>query len=799
MRMHVISRALAALGVLSLALAGCPNDGSSPAADAIDDATADGGLVDGAGADSEAPLDADDVADAADVSESGPDSEQDAGPVAPFCTPGTPLCAGLHVQAICGPDGASWVPSGYCLTGSVCDPKTAICVEVTCEAKRPVCDGDGGYATCNDLGTAVVPPALPCPAESTCVDGEGCVPWICQPGEPACDAAEGFGSCTPDGIAVTRVGGCPETSPCPLCEGLDQLHRCDGLAEGAPPVLTDCPVETSCVDDQGCLPWACTPDSALCDDDGALLTCSEDGQASAEAEPACSQTVCHHCLDLVTHAPCPGSGPAAPAVIEACAEAHSCVPDKGCQPWKCKPGDIGCNTAGAAAECAEDGQSWSPLDVSEPCTAATCSQCLTLTEYVVCHPGAGDAPSPVLTCPESHSCAPLKGCKPWICEPNETRCSGNTFERCSEDGLEWEESHCGFYMTCIPEGPDAGCYCGDAIGCELLQSCTPLPPMSSGGWTVPEDWQTLKIAFSVGLVGDGSQAHVNISPIVNGLTGEYVTDLVPAGSALPGGGTITVYEDGDVVDLKCVPLTDTAYAMTDIVFLMDVTGSMSGTIEKVKSSAKDLASFLVAAGQNVRFGVVPFDDYVPSEGGYVLDLTDDLELLLAFVDLLKASGGGDGPENALDAVYYALTELYWRKGSQKALVLMTDNVMHHPGDGTDYTAHGIVDCLSLLHFAAVVHTISDPESSNNPFPSNKFVEPRVLSCATGGTAADIDDFNQEEIEKALFAKALAQSYSCYYPTDAPFGVHDVTVEVVYSYGGAVMNGSAAQMGITYVP
>jgi hypothetical protein len=128
-----------------------------------------------------------------------------------------------------------------------------------------------------------------------------------------------------------------------------------------------------------------------------------------------------------------------------------------------------------------------------------------------------------------------------------------------------------------------------------------------------------------------------------------------------------------------------SYAV-DIVFCIDVTGSMTPIIDQVKANAlrfyDDVQSNLTAKGKNVdqlRVRVISFRDFV-ADGAAALDespfftLPDERADFSAFVNGLVAEGGGDAPESGLEAVALAIDSPWTTAGDRRrqVIVMWTD-------------------------------------------------------------------------------------------------------------------------------
>jgi hypothetical protein len=132
-----------------------------------------------------------------------------------------------------------------------------------------------------------------------------------------------------------------------------------------------------------------------------------------------------------------------------------------------------------------------------------------------------------------------------------------------------------------------------------------------------------------------------------------------------------------------------SYAV-DIVFCIDVTGSMTPILDQVKANAlrfySDVQSNLTAKGKTIdelRVRVVAFRDIV-ADGDAALQESPFFELpaeqtgFSSFVNGLVAEGGGDAPESGLEAVALAMTSPWTTRGDRRrqVIVVWTDQPAH---------------------------------------------------------------------------------------------------------------------------
>jgi hypothetical protein len=169
--------------------------------------------------------------------------------------------------------------------------------------------------------------------------------------------------------------------------------------------------------------------------------------------------------------------------------------------------------------------------------------------------------------------------------------------------------------------------------------------------------------------------------------------LTDSGGAPVGNLTakdVKVYEDGKLA--KILDFRGQGQGRpVDIVFILDVTESMQPYIDAVKQNVIDFARDLQANNRDYRLGLVTFEDYVVSKDNdpplpYKMKMTSDANEFTQWVGTLRAGGGGDIPEDQLDALAYAST-FPFRPEAQGILIIVTDAPPHVAGDGSAHTQH----------------------------------------------------------------------------------------------------------------
>ena len=165
-------------------------------------------------------------------------------------------------------------------------------------------------------------------------------------------------------------------------------------------------------------------------------------------------------------------------------------------------------------------------------------------------------------------------------------------------------------------------------------------------------------------------------------------DGQPVGNLRPD--NLQVFEDGKLA--KILDFRGVGQGRpVDIVFVMDVTESMQPYIDAIKQNMVNFAHDLASNNRDYRLGLVTFEDYVVSKYPdcncpYQKTMTSDVNQFINWVGTLHASGGGDIPEDQLDALAYA-SSFPFRPQAQGIIIIITDAPPHHKSDGSANTQH----------------------------------------------------------------------------------------------------------------
>lgn len=340
------------------------------------------------------------------------------------------------------------------------------------------------------------------------------------------------------------------------------------------------------------------------------------------------------------------------------------------------------------------------------------------------------------------------------------------------------------------------------------------------------------LTLSVVLVGCGG----NFGPTLPSPDGE--TDVGRStiatdsqGELLPDGLTATQFAvtiDGNPAEVRQVIPARTGGV--SICFILDSTGSMGGEIRGVIDS---IAAFAAGfTGFDVYWSGIEYGDATPSDGvsawdffgeeraRTLVDVTQNLADLQAWLAPIVASGGGDNPENPLKALMEVKNTFRWPAGLARHFIILTDVGAHQRIDGpTDPADEGRPDgepfcpymgseVLAAFRGWGVIHAVSPDFSeawtgASAAQANDDRVRPQVIAGydgwdvreladggppaarthgGTGGKWTELPSSGNVDLTTLGIADLISQSYTVIYqrPAGQPTGRVVITVNYLDS-------------------
>ena len=219
----------------------------------------------------------------------------------------------------------------------------------------------------------------------------------------------------------------------------------------------------------------------------------------------------------------------------------------------------------------------------------------------------------------------------------------------------------------------------------------------------------------------------------------------------------------------------------DIIFVLDVTGSMGDEIAEVKDNIIEFADSLSYRGVDYRLGMVTFLDVIEN----VYPFTTDAQEFQNRVSQQYAHGGGDGPENSLDALMRA-AEFPFREQAKRIIIWITDADYHEHDPVTSMTKSEAID--ALLSHDITVHAIGAASFKS------AFYDP--ITTATGGQYYDIYG-NFRDILLEISRMRVVGSYWISFESSYTGQVQNrITLELHYAGLGGFASVTYARNGMT---
>ena len=253
-------------------------------------------------------------------------------------------------------------------------------------------------------------------------------------------------------------------------------------------------------------------------------------------------------------------------------------------------------------------------------------------------------------------------------------------------------------------------------------------------------------------------------------------------------------------DLQCIA----GGPSVDIVFLIDITGSMSNVIDSVRDSVVRFVDLIEASGVRGTLSVVSYQDSVGVNRSFQdpappnnyerspffapVSLSDAgaIDRLRAFVNRLEANRGADAPENLAGAIDFARNSVigYGAGGepnvigegrddpagtapfpkltSDKQIFVALTDITFHGDDRTPsnssllapFVPRNAADILASLQRTGTTIHVSDPSSVDASLdPSSSAVDADYWAIHTGGVGEDIvEGYSLVDLELVVVAE-----------------------------------------------
>lgn len=201
----------------------------------------------------------------------------------------------------------------------------------------------------------------------------------------------------------------------------------------------------------------------------------------------------------------------------------------------------------------------------------------------------------------------------------------------------------------------------------------------------------------------GAAGRALLFPYAEGLSGQALTAKTSCG----GGAKLrfSLSEPDGVVDLRVPGLrTLPRERSIDVAFVLDTTGSMNEEIAAVKSTIQKVAESLRGSNVRIRMGLVEFKDRGDPFVTKIYPMSAELGSFAQQVAGISASGGGDTPESANEAMHVAVHRLAWNDRAIAKLAFLVGDAPPHLDYAQDYDY--VLEAREAAHRGIQIFTVA---------------------------------------------------------------------------------------------
>jgi Ca2+-binding RTX toxin-like protein len=162
----------------------------------------------------------------------------------------------------------------------------------------------------------------------------------------------------------------------------------------------------------------------------------------------------------------------------------------------------------------------------------------------------------------------------------------------------------------------------------------------------------------------------------------------------------------NTVTVTVPPVPSFSYERLDVMFVVDVSGSMQGVIDTVRDGSEQILQEFARLVPDVRFGVgvlVDYDANPPLPWALLSPMTSDVNTALSAIRELRIFGGGITYPESYGRALWEAGNLDWRANTLRIIVLFGDDLPHDPDRGPD----GILGTADDLIYAQVLRGLAN--------------------------------------------------------------------------------------------
>lgn len=202
-----------------------------------------------------------------------------------------------------------------------------------------------------------------------------------------------------------------------------------------------------------------------------------------------------------------------------------------------------------------------------------------------------------------------------------------------------------------------------------------------------------------------------------------------------------------------ITVTDVLIGTADIVFVLDISGSMGSYIDKVKNNMNNFAQSIEDQGVSARWSVVTYSDEFDVPG----DPNEESQFVNGFdwytnasdtktaINSIQLAYGGDDAEAAVDGLMFAHENLTTRRDARIFYILLTD--INYKNDN-NYGLSGMSELIDIF--------VEDHICTCAIVPSSYYETYSELVTRTSGETFDISGNFANDLNTTLIEKIYAR-------------------------------------------
>lgn len=161
----------------------------------------------------------------------------------------------------------------------------------------------------------------------------------------------------------------------------------------------------------------------------------------------------------------------------------------------------------------------------------------------------------------------------------------------------------------------------------------------------------------------------------------------------------------EIPEVLCRIVSD-AKEGSEIIFMVDKTGSMADDIDEVK---KNINKIIDCLPQGCRLGAATYGDYFEDNRNWFdyAQLTESYNEIRTYINDIRVTGGGDIPESVYDGIFEVLEVMEWKDCDAPDKIIVMGDAPPKTASGTNHSLDEVLEktksiCSDTEFFPVIV-------------------------------------------------------------------------------------------------